>query len=451
MLTSIASAYDFNFDFTNTTADTMKGFRIKLVGQVTPTNFYDGPMNPFPDEPEVAPLGMGLGTIITFTGGVIPPGQTIHIGFDVDDKAAVLKNGESAFAAEWLDEFDMPHEAVPIGGCWFEWDMVSMVAVYVSNDCSPNDTITVYNFNYSLPGLRIPLNTLMWDLMAWTPIPGGPIDLAPGEIAGPFIIGPVLPSDYIVFGWEAFWKGYPFTQTRALFQEQAERDLMECQVVTYTPRVLAPTGDIIWDLNVRNWGTTTHDVYAEIYPTVGDCASGTQYDYNVNRFVVDDLTPTMDYTGSYYYHTTGITGIVDVSLWNFVGPSIDNWLSGCCFDFRFVYPFGYSGGEPNWGETGMWLDREDNVSVPTNISLDQNYPNPFNASTTIPFTITKSGNVSLDVYNLSGQLVETVLEEYKNAGQHVVTWDASTYSSGVYFYKLHTADVTITKKMNLMK
>jgi hypothetical protein len=91
------------------------------------------------------------------------------------------------------------------------------------------------------------------------------------------------------------------------------------------------------------------------------------------------------------------------------------------------------------------------VGLPTVTSLVQNYPNPFNAETNISFSLAEAGNVSLKVYDITGRLVTTLVEGQMDAGEHVVSWDASSVSSGVYFYKLATADYSATKSMNLLK
>ncbi|MFQ5870433.1 MAG: T9SS type A sorting domain-containing protein, partial [Candidatus Zixiibacteriota bacterium] len=79
------------------------------------------------------------------------------------------------------------------------------------------------------------------------------------------------------------------------------------------------------------------------------------------------------------------------------------------------------------------------------------YPNPFNAVTNISYSLAEAGNVSLKVYDISGRLVETLVNGPREAGEHIVTWDASKVSSGVYFYKLSAGDYTLTKKMNLLR
>ena len=91
------------------------------------------------------------------------------------------------------------------------------------------------------------------------------------------------------------------------------------------------------------------------------------------------------------------------------------------------------------------------VGLPIFTSLDQNYPNPFNATTNISFSLAEAGNVSLNVYDITGRLVVTLVDGQMDAGEHLVAWDASSVSSGVYFYKLTAGDYSATKSMNLLK
>ena len=102
------------------------------------------------------------------------------------------------------------------------------------------------------------------------------------------------------------------------------------------------------------------------------------------------------------------------------------------------------------GQVGV----EDLVESPI-ISIS-NYPNPFNPETTISYSIAKAAKVKLDIYNLKGQLVKTLVNKELNAGSHSVNWDGKdmndrSVSSGVYFYRLTTPDFTQSKKMIMMK
>lgn len=93
----------------------------------------------------------------------------------------------------------------------------------------------------------------------------------------------------------------------------------------------------------------------------------------------------------------------------------------------------------------------DYFNLPKQLSLDQNYPNPFNPSTTLSFSIPERAHVSLKVYNILGQEVETLVDETRNAGEYRVAWQASDKASGIYFYRLSYQDKVLTKKMVLLK
>lgn len=83
--------------------------------------------------------------------------------------------------------------------------------------------------------------------------------------------------------------------------------------------------------------------------------------------------------------------------------------------------------------------------------LNQNYPNPFNPSTSITYSVDEQAEVSLNVYNVLGQKVATLVNTSQVAGNYTVTWDAQNLSSGVYIYKLKAGNRVITRKMNLIK
>ena len=84
-------------------------------------------------------------------------------------------------------------------------------------------------------------------------------------------------------------------------------------------------------------------------------------------------------------------------------------------------------------------------------SLSQNYPNPFNPSTEINYTLAKSGNVTLKVYNLLGSEVATLVNGFMESGKHSVKFDANDITSGIYFYTIKADNFTSTRKMILMK
>ena len=94
-------------------------------------------------------------------------------------------------------------------------------------------------------------------------------------------------------------------------------------------------------------------------------------------------------------------------------------------------------------------DVNDN-SLPTKYLL-VNYPNPFNPATTIHYELPEAGDVKIDVYNMLGQNVSTLVNEYKNTGQYEISFDAIGLSSGIYFYTLETKNKILRQKMLFLK
>ncbi len=95
--------------------------------------------------------------------------------------------------------------------------------------------------------------------------------------------------------------------------------------------------------------------------------------------------------------------------------------------------------------------RQTSSVVPSSFSLSQNYPNPFNPSTKIKYSIAKAGYVSLKIYNILGQQVATLGNQYQTAGNYTATFDASRLASGIYFYRLNAGSFSAVKKMLLLK
>ena len=138
-------------------------------------------------------------------------------------------------------------------------------------------------------------------------------------------------------------------------------------------------------------------------------------------------------------------------------PCIDAGISFFVFEGDTLVDMSedeYVGSAPDMGafEYGASGGVDDDFSdVPEDFSLFQNYPNPFNPVTTISYELPKTGVVRLSIYNIKGQLVETLVNEQRSPGSYSATWYANDVSSGLYFYKLTTENQTITKKMLLLK
>jgi hypothetical protein len=112
-----------------------------------------------------------------------------------------------------------------------------------------------------------------------------------------------------------------------------------------------------------------------------------------------------------------------------------------------------SGGYHFWTDslqiiTAIQISKE---ILPERFAMEQNYPNPFNPTTMINFQLQKTIDVELSVYNLLGQKVATLIHEKQNAGYHQIEWDASEFSSGVYYYRIEAGKFVETRKMVYFK
>ncbi|MCP4634295.1 MAG: T9SS type A sorting domain-containing protein [candidate division Zixibacteria bacterium] len=256
-----------------------------------------------------------------------------------------------------------------------------------------------------------------------------------------------------IYRWEFYeliYAGDPEVQLVYGVSEEC----LACKATILTKRVPDVNGTIQFEFEVANCGTQMINVFGEMYPTVGDCTSGSQYDLDINRLIVPFFN-TGGYLKREYYYDVGNVGGSGLShcALNFdVGPSTDNWIATCCDDFYFSQSWDRKGSsQMEWGTE--WKDYIDNepTTIPSAAALHTNYPNPFNANTQINYTVGSPSTVELKVYNIKGQLVETLVNEQQNPGKYSIDWNASMYSSGVYFYKLNAGGQLFTKRMTLLK
>ncbi len=90
-------------------------------------------------------------------------------------------------------------------------------------------------------------------------------------------------------------------------------------------------------------------------------------------------------------------------------------------------------------------------ALPIEIAISQNYPNPFNAQTTIEYNLPEEADVTIEIYDLLGRRIETLIAERQQAGFHQVYWNANNKASGAYFYQLKAGDYVESRKMTLLK
>ena len=104
-----------------------------------------------------------------------------------------------------------------------------------------------------------------------------------------------------------------------------------------------------------------------------------------------------------------------------------------------------------------YTDAAEAESVPSAYNLEQNFPNPFNPSTSIRYAIPLASSVRIVVYNILGQAVGSLFDNIQNAGMHEITWNASGFASGVYFYTIEASPLSggetfrAVRKMILLK
>lgn len=108
------------------------------------------------------------------------------------------------------------------------------------------------------------------------------------------------------------------------------------------------------------------------------------------------------------------------------------------------------------GITAFLESAGDEEMLPTSFALKQNAPNPFNPSTRVDYDIPKATHVRMDIFNVLGQRVNTLVDEFQEAGSKSVIWDGRDYTgsvaaSGIYFYRIEAGEFSETKKMMLLK
>jgi hypothetical protein len=143
----------------------------------------------------------------------------------------------------------------------------------------------------------------------------------------------------------------------------------------------------------------------------------------------------------------GLTGLTDRAYSVAVAPTGEVYVTGAA---NFPAPDGNDWLTFKYTATLSGV-RQTSGTVPEKYTLEQNYPNPFNPGTTIKFSLPKSSFVTLEVYNVTGQLVAKPLNENLSAGTYEYNWVAKGLTSGVYFYTLQANEFTQTKIMTLLK
>jgi len=210
-------------------------------------------------------------------------------------------------------------------------------------------------------------------------------------------------------------------------------------------------------VNDKNWKETDKCPW--------DCmASGPPYKYSLDADSNQFMAVTQSGMGAVSFTLCGPDGR-GIGFFAFVGETAESKTmcqfvdSGTAFDG--IYCDNSTSAEAD-KKKGIWFVGHDSIKgvitnlvdvaeTPDAFAVQQNSPNPFNPSTTINFTTAQAGNVSVTIYNIAGQKIDTLHEGFLSAGSHMLTWDASNFSAGVYFYTVTTGDFSKTLKMTLLK
>ena len=167
---------------------------------------------------------------------------------------------------------------------------------------------------------------------------------------------------------------------------------------------------------------------------------------------IDCAKWNFDQTGGWNQRSGGTVGNVSgyASPYNVAYDNNFNIYDQSYFGWT-VDKWKFSGTLPTIPLTITSIEKSNNL-VPDKFELSQNYPNPFNPTTTIEFSINKSSNVTLCVYDINGRLVSNLINSaYFNSGNYKISFDASKLASGTYIYVLTNGIEKLTKKMSLIK
>jgi len=218
------------------------------------------------------------------------------------------------------------------------------------------------------------------------------------------------------------------------------------------PIVIPPQGgDVTYDGGVLNLsrGNLTVDIWAQAF------VPGLTRPYRLWRY--NDVTiPFADsiIRANLMEHVPSYGPSGDYTFVTYIGDFPSSIIDSSCMYFT-KEGAAYTSGEGNgWEALKGWFNGCSEIAeatLPTAYSLSQNYPNPFNATTAINYQLPVDAEVTLEIYNLFGQKVATLVDSKQQAGYRSVLWDASTVSSGLYFYRLTAGDFTQTRRMMLVK
>ena len=236
-------------------------------------------------------------------------------------------------------------------------------------------------------------------------------------------------------GTEEQWVGVRFTGLNEGFVTEIDFGLVNEQ---------------FWNTDELNWEVHLYDSFDGVYPgNLKDAVSGSSYVGGWHTIQVDsmEILPGQDFFIGIRFPNSGYVMAFD-NIGESSGRSYYSSDGGS-----------FSDGLSSYGDcnirakvsTETYVEIDDKFSLPTEITLHSNFPNPFNPGTMLSFSIGKTSKVKLDIYDINGRNIRSLVNKDMSQGLHQYYWDASKKSSGVYFVSLMIDDVNKTQKIMLMK
>jgi len=253
--------------------------------------------------------------------------------------------------------------------------------------------------------------------------------------------------------------------------EQTQPEKSDMYVVTLDTAYTS-SGSVVVRNNNMFWSNEINAIWAKYPDTTKAPKTVTS---TINKALVDSTKAWFEEKLTFQAMPPDIYNFIDSALafpnatvlpenWSYeyqdsLGTSPVNGSYGTTATSYTAADGGYPLGDLNWYPTlkTRWLQglpaAVEYIAgiVPSSPTLARNYPNPFNPSTSIRFTVPSRGNIVLAVYDVLGRLVKTLVNEEREAGEHTVTLNAGSMTSGVYYYTLTAHGEQITKPMVLLK
>ncbi len=208
----------------------------------------------------------------------------------------------------------------------------------------------------------------------------------------------------------------------------------------YATLKYSPNGDSLWASRFLGRFTTSSDAAASLaVDNSGNVfVTGTSGDYETVKY----SSSGVQQWAAYY---DGPAGLEDDPVSIALDPAGNIYVTGRSQGVGTAYDYA----TVKYSQTTGVNDPPDDV--PSEYSLSQNYPNPFNPTTEIRYQISEVSHVTLNVYDILGREMATLVHEVKRPGAYTVRWDATRFASGVYFYRLQAGSFIETKKLILLR